>query len=135
MEFRNTISAADFCRLREKAGFQKLTGEQAEKVLSNTPLIRSAVMQELCVGVVRVLTDGVTDAYITDVIVDPEYQGRGIGKKLMAHTMEYLHRCAVNDVKLACCLYANPGKEAFYQKLGFRKLPDQTYGYGMLLEL
>lgn len=36
---------------------------------------------------------------------------------------------------LACSLYTNPGKEAFYEKIGFHKLPDEKYGYGMLSEL
>ena len=42
---------------------------------------------------------------------------------------------SVSNVKLACSLYANPGKEIFYEKFGFQKLPNDKYGYGMLLEL
>ena len=41
----------------------------------------------------------------------------------------------MENVTLACSLYANPGKEAFYEKFGFKKLPNNKYGYGMLLEL
>ena len=36
IKFKNSISAAEFCELRESVGFQKLTTEQAETVLSNT---------------------------------------------------------------------------------------------------
>ena len=41
----------------------------------------------------------------------------------------------MEEVKLACSLYANPGKEPFYAKFGFQELPNDKYGYGMLMEL
>ena len=135
IKFKNTISTAEFCKLRESVGFQKLTEKQAETVLSNTTFIVNAVYGEKSVGIVRVLTDMLTDAYITDVIVNPDLQGKGIGKQLLDKTLEYLKYHSMENVTLACSLYANPDKEAFYEKFGFRKLPNNKYGYGMLLEL
>ena len=135
IKFKNTISPAEFCKLRESVGFQKLTAKQAETVLSNTTFIVNAVYREKSVGIVRILTDMLTDAYITDVIVDPDFQGKGLGKQLLDKTLEYLKYNSMENVILACSLYANPGKEAFYEKFGFKKLPNDKYGYGMLIEL
>lgn len=135
IEFKTTISTKEFCRLRESVGFQKLSEEQAETVLSNTPLLVNAVNNGRSVGMVRVLTDFVTDAYITDVIVSPDFQGRGLGKQLVNKTLECLREHSVKNAKLACSLYANPGKEPFYAKFGFQELPNDKYGYGMLIEL
>lgn len=135
ISFKNTISTEEFCRLRESVGFQKLTKEQAEIVLSNTSFIVNAVCDGKSVGIVRVLTDRLTDAYITDVIVSPDFQGGGLGRKLLDRVVADLKEISVSNVKLACSLYANPGKESFYEKFGFRKLPNDKYGYGMLLEL
>ncbi len=42
---------------------------------------------------------------------------------------------SVEEVKLACSLYANSVKEPFYAKFGFQELPNDKYGYGMLTEL
>lgn len=134
-EFKDTISADSFCRLRESVGFQKLTVSQAERVLSNTSFLVTAVCDGENVGLVRVLTDTLTDAYITDVIVRPDFQGNGLGLKMMNAVLEKLKALAIDHVHLACALYANPGKESFYKKLGFEKLPNDKYGYGMLLEL
>ena len=53
----------------------------------------------------------------------------------MDKVFERLKEYSVSSVKLACSLYANPGKESFYEKFGFEKLPNNKYGYGMLLEL
>lgn len=135
IEFKDTISAEEFCRLRESVGFQKLTQEQAQIVLSNTSFLVNAVCDGKSIGVVRVLTDMITDAYITDVIVSPDFQGRGLGRMLLDQVVSRLKGLSVNNVKLACSLYANPGKETFYEKFGFQKLPNDKYGYGMLLEL
>lgn len=68
------------------------------------------------VGVGRALADGVDCSYICDVAVLPDYQGDGLGKaivsKLVARSSE--HKKII--------LYANPGKEGFYMKLGFRQM-------------
>ena len=60
---------------------------------------------------------------------------RGLGRKLLDQVVADLKDFSVSNVKLACSLYANPGKETFYEKFGFQKLPNDKYGYGMLLEL
>lgn len=135
IEFKNNISIEEFCRLRESVGFQKLTAGQAEAVLFNTSFVVNAVYEGKSVGVVRVFTDFITDAYITDVIITPDFQGRDLGRKLINNVLVYLKENSVSDVKLTCSLYANPGKEGFYEKFGFQRLPNEKYGYGMLLEL
>lgn len=135
IEFINNISTDEFCKLRESVGFQKLTAEQAKTVLDNTSFIVNAVCNGKSIGLVRVLTDTLTDAYITDVIVSPDFQGCGLGRQLIDHTLMHLKEYSVSNVKLACSLYANPGKESFYEKFGFQKLPYGKYGYGMLVEL
>lgn len=68
------------------------------------------------VGVGRVLADGVDCAYICDVAVLPSHQGTGLGKQIVSHLVELSrgHRKII--------LYAVPGKEGFYRKLGFRRM-------------
>lgn len=68
------------------------------------------------VGVGRVLADGVDCAYICDVAVHPDYQSKGIGRKIMHHLMQ------VSDGHRKQILYANPGKEGFYKTLGFKRM-------------
>jgi len=68
------------------------------------------------VGVGRALADGVDCSYICDVAIHPEYQGQGIGKAVVEKLMEFSR--GHNKI----ILYANPGKEPFYAKLGFAKM-------------
>jgi ribosomal protein S18 acetylase RimI-like enzyme len=68
------------------------------------------------VGAGRALADGVDCSYICDVAVHPEYQGLKLGRKII----EKLVTFSKGHSKII--LYANPGKEGFYRKLGFQKM-------------
>jgi len=49
----------------------------------NSTLVISAWDNDRLIGVVRVLSDKVIRSVIYDLVVDPEYQNRGIGKELI----------------------------------------------------
>lgn len=64
----------------------------------------------------RALADGLDCSYICDVVVHPDYQGLKLGKAMV----EKLVALSAGHKKII--LYANPGKEGFYRKLGFRPM-------------
>ena len=68
------------------------------------------------VGAGRVLADGVDTAYLCDVAVHPNLQGTGLGKALVARLV------ALSRHHKKIILYAVPGKESFYRKLGFKRM-------------
>jgi ribosomal protein S18 acetylase RimI-like enzyme len=67
------------------------------------------------IGFGRAISDGVCQAAVYDCAVLPEFQGEGIGSKIMAEILSQISHCNV-------ILYASPGKEGFYQTHGFRKM-------------
>ena len=67
-------------------------------------------------GAGRVLADGLDCAYIADVAVHPDHQGRGLGKAIIRRLV-----ALARDPK-KIILYANPGPEDFYGKLGFLRM-------------
>ncbi len=67
------------------------------------------------IGFGRAISDGSYQAAIYDCAVLPEFQGKGIGKMIMKNILSQISHCNI-------ILYATPGKEGFYQKLGFRKM-------------
>jgi GNAT superfamily N-acetyltransferase len=73
---------------------------------------------EVLVGAGRVLADGLDAAYVADIAVHPEYQGRGVGQAIVRRLVD------LADGHKKIILYANPGREGFYRKLGF--LPMNT---------
>jgi ribosomal protein S18 acetylase RimI-like enzyme len=68
------------------------------------------------VGTGRVLGDGVDAAYLCDVAILPSHQGLGLGQAIVSRLLEQArgHRKII--------LYAVPGKEGFYARLGFRRM-------------
>ena len=85
------------------------------QVFTNSGVRCFAWLDQELIGAGRAITDGVSYAAIFDVVVLPEYQDKGLGKKIMAYLIE--HSGADNVL-----LHAVPGKEGFYSKLGFRKM-------------
>jgi ribosomal protein S18 acetylase RimI-like enzyme len=70
------------------------------------------------VGMGRVISDGVSDAYIQDVAVLEAFRGRGIGGELVRRLTEQCREARINWIGLL----AEPGTQAFYEPLGFRAL-------------
>ncbi len=71
---------------------------------------------ERVIGAGRVVGDGVDTAYLCDIVVHPEFQGRGIGREITLKLM------ALSAGHKKVILYANPGDELLYEKLGFRRM-------------
>ena len=86
----NTIPVQAFCQLCAAVHFQPLTESQAEQVLAHTTAVIAIRHGDRYVGVTRILFDYSTDAYLTDVIVHPDYQGQGIGGLLVKNALAYL---------------------------------------------
>lgn len=68
------------------------------------------------VGAGRVLSDGVDCAYLCDVAVMPSHQGTGLGKGIVQRLL------ALSAGHQKIILYAVPGKETFYKRLGFKRM-------------
>lgn len=79
------------------------------------------------VGMGRVISDGISDAYIQDLVTLPEYRRLGIGTKIVGTLIDF---CKKNHIGWIA-LIAEPGTEKFYTPLGFSRMTDYV---PMLLE-
>lgn len=73
------------------------------------------------IGFARIVTDFVFFGNIMDVIIDPEYQGKGLGKKLVEFM---LHHDTVNN--LQTITLKTKDAHAFYEKYGFQKVGNSS---------
>ena len=71
------------------------------------------------IGFTRLVTDYVLFAYLMDVIIFPEYQGSGYGKKLVAHIMSHEIIKKVKTVALK-----TKDAHELYAKHGFKVVGD-----------
>ena len=87
--------------------------ERLDAMLRGAQLIVTARHQGRLVGLARSITDFSYCLYCSDLCVDIEFQGRGIGARLLEHSAD-----AVPDVK-TCVLLSAPDAVTFYEKAGF----------------
>ena len=93
-----------------------------EPAFQGSFLVAGAFDGNQIIGVARVLSDGCSDAYIQDVVVDPSYRGKGIGSGLINTLVDKLKEYNIDWIGLV----GEPGTENFYQKLGWQKKNGYT---------
>jgi aralkylamine N-acetyltransferase len=76
------------------------------------------------VGFSRATSDHAFNATIWDVVVHPEFQGRGLGKELMRQLIKKLRSEDISNVTL----FADPHVVDFYKGLGFMPDPEGIKG-------
>jgi GNAT superfamily N-acetyltransferase len=70
------------------------------------------------IGMGRVLSDGVSDGYIQDLVVLPGYRKGGVGRLIVSALLEACQAKGLGWIGLI----AEPGSEQFYLPLGFRRM-------------
>ena len=74
------------------------------------------------VGMARALSDGVSDAYILDVVVDPAYRSQGVGRAIVKRLADHLASFGIDWI---VCIGV-PGTEAFYRAAGAAPMDGHT---------
>lgn len=126
----NSISPEEYLGLRQAVGWSVFPVEQAEAGLQNSHVICFRD-KEKAVALGRVIWDHGYSVLISDVIVAPEYQGQGLGRKLMETIMAYLRSLLKPGYRIMISLMAAENKQGFYKKFGFIERPSELFGPGM----
>ena len=111
------VSAKALSDLRESVGWNRMEDEY------NNPLMTSyyhiAVYEDdKMVGYIDSVSNGVTDAYIQDLMVHPDYQGKGLGTELMNQMITYLKE---NRIYIISVVFEESLKP-FYDRFGFSSM-------------
>ncbi|ABB58270.1 GNAT family N-acetyltransferase [Synechococcus elongatus] len=121
-EFRGGHSAArrlDFEQLRRLFELTAFWGrdrsiEQLQIAVRNSEPVVSAHIGDRLLGFARATSDGIYRATIWDVIVHPDFQGSGIGRKLVETVLSHPHVSHAERVYLM-----TTHQQRFYEKVGF----------------
>lgn len=76
------------------------------------------------IGFARATSDHAFNATIWDVVVDPRYQNRGLGKAMMQYTIQKLRSADISNITL----FADPQVVDFYRRLSFMVDPEGIKG-------
>lgn len=123
-EYIEFLKRSDLGKQYPKERFRERIG----KLVRNVSISLIARNEEnKIVGVLFGLTDYCYWLYVTDLGVDREYEGHGIGRKLM----KTAHDIAGGEKDIAVYLIANEDAIPFYEKIGM-KLSDDVMQYNKI---
>lgn len=122
----------EYSALRDSAGWYPVESGYVERGLRNSLYSICAFKGNSLVGMGRVVGDGGIYYYVQDIIVLPEFQGKGIGMKIMNSVLRYIYSNSSPGAFIG--LMAADGKEGFYQKFGFRRRPAEGPGMFMVMD-
>ena len=115
----NELTAKEFIELWESVWDGAPTFEQVELGLRHTLFRVSIWDDDKVIAMARMNGDMGMNYYIKDVVVRPEYQGRGIGRMLINELMKFINDNGVPGTEIFVELCAAPDKMPFYEKFGF----------------
>ena len=140
LEWRYALDSIDWDELADLYGVAPLGNKNSSglKTVFTASMFKCFVYDAgKLIGAGRVLADGVDCAYLCDVAVHPSHQGTGVGKAIVATLVD------LSKDHKKIILYAVPGKEPFYRKLGFKRMttamaifanPAQALATGLVSE-
>ena len=112
-KYNETISAKALSDLRESVGWNRMEEEYGNPLMTSYYHI-AVYDKDKMIGYIDCVSNGVTDAYIQDLMVHPEYQGKGIGTELMKQMIAYLKEKRIYMISV---VYEESLKP-FYEKFG-----------------
>lgn len=109
---RDGVDWAALADIYARAPLVERSPDELRRAFANSYVCCFARVDGRLVGAARAMSDGVYYATVLDVAVDPGFQGAGIGRMMMRALLRRLPFAKV-------FLTTVPGKEGFYEKLGF----------------
>jgi ribosomal protein S18 acetylase RimI-like enzyme len=115
---RRLPTTAEYQRVATAVGWANFARfEAAAQSLSRSLFSVVAELDGRCIGTARVAGDGAVFFYIMDVGVLPEFQGRGVGTRLMNHVVDFI--AAARPAKALIGLFAPSEATRFFERFGF----------------
>ncbi|AOZ94391.1 GNAT family N-acetyltransferase [Paenibacillus crassostreae] len=116
----------EYNELRVKAGLSAKDIAGASIALGNSIFCIILRQSNDLIGMGRIIGDGGCFYHIVDIAVDPSYQGKGLGKLLMAEITQFLDENAFKDSYVS--LIADSPADQLYKKFGFEYTYPKSVG-------
>ncbi|MDC6166411.1 GNAT family N-acetyltransferase [Paucibacter sp. XJ19-41] len=124
VEYRHEhpLDPVDVARVFDRSGIKRPTQDlpRIARMFGAPSLVLSAWVEGQLVGLARSLTDQAYCCYLSDLAVDKDYQGLGIGRALVERT-----QALIGD-EVSLILLAAPNAMSYYPALGFQ-LADNAF--------
>lgn len=95
--------------------------EEMEQVIAHSNPVVTAWDNSRLIGFSRATSDGLFRATIWDVVLHPDYQGSGLGRRLVETLIAHPH---MNQVERTYLMTTH--KQSFYERIGFEQNSTTT---------
>jgi len=116
----------EYQSLRNTVGWSKVNDTAVNMSLKNSLYSVCLYNNNQIIGMGRIIGDAGIYYYIQDVIVLPNFQRKGLGKKIMNSIVKYLADNADSTAFIG--LMAAKGFWKFYEDYGFQRRPSDAPG-------
>ncbi|MBR2743941.1 MAG: GNAT family N-acetyltransferase [Clostridia bacterium] len=130
-QIKDDLQPKEYNELRNSVGWDSKDEKVIIEALRNSVIVKKIIVNNKAVGMARAIGDGLY-YLIVDVVVNKEYQGKGLGKILIEEIVKEVYNKTKEGQRASINLISMLGKETFYEKCGFRKIPFDYTGYGMI---
>lgn len=131
MEYKKNVLTYDiYCELRKSVEWMDLPKLKIKNSIKSSIYTITVFNENVAVGMGRLIGDGIYYV-IVDIIVNPDYQRKGIGSKIIKMLIDYVDKQTIVGSRSSIQLISEKGKENFYEQLGFKKIPHEYCGSGM----
>lgn len=133
MQFKALLPKKDeFIELHRTTGWNAeglYTDDQLFQAISNSWYAVSVYFNGELIAFGRIISDGIYQTLICDVIVHPLYQKQGLGKRIVENLLD---KCREENIKWVQ-LFSAKGKQDFYKKIGFKERNIEAPGMSIFL--
>ena len=127
------ISFDQLVDLYNSVGWLAYTSDQQRpkllEAISNSTYVVTAWIDEMLVGLARCISDDVSICYLQDILINPDFQRHGIGRKLLSNCLERFEH-----VRMKVLITDDEERQKlFYESLGYKntkelqKMPLNAY--------
>jgi N-acetylglutamate synthase-like GNAT family acetyltransferase len=125
-QYSDVFSDADLAQLKalfEQSAFwaRERQSDELKIAIANSFPIVTAWDNDSLVGFARATSDGIYRATIWDVVIHPDYQGAGLGRKLVQTLISHPHMSRVERTYLM-----TTHQQRFYERIGFQENQTTT---------
>ena len=121
------VTPHEMLSLAESVGFGPHRSLDRNKTaLAGSIFVASARRDGALIGLVRLVGDGAYILHLADLDVHPDFQRRGVGRRLMEMAINFAREAKIGTGENfgEFTLFANVDADAFYEKLGFILTPN-----------
>lgn len=116
----NTLTVDEYYELIDSVGWKRPSKRLLLNSLKNSYTVKY-LLDDKVIGMARLVTDYGYSGLIMDVVVNPNFQGKGIGTILINKIIDEIKSNLEKDEEFMLQLLYSPGKKEFYEKFGFKE--------------